>query len=309
MNEEIKNIADDENNIDNSVSEDIFQDVTTTESEIIEPEVDTVATVVEDVPYEVDTTSKAKKAQLIKGYNQNPFYTKIKDAPDARFANFSSISIKTLIFIALNIVGAISPFLAYDVLTGLPAFLIATALTVGVAFVGYFVPVTVPVLGIIYSLGQGYIFSIICLFISGMAKSLLTISLVITISVLLSMLLLYSAKLTKYPQKVKPVILSIIATLIIGSVIIFVSAFFSSPMIDLIVGSGVLGIIILIATILLSVLNLNLDFLTVSKYIQEGLHKKYEWICAFSFILTIPIFFIRIVETVLKAVRRIKEGL
>ena len=309
MNEEIKNIADDENNIDNSISEDISQDVTTTESEIIEPEVDTVATVVEDVSYEVDTVSKAKKPQIVKGYNQNPFYAKIKDAPNTKYANFSSISIKTLIFIALNIIGAISPFLAYDVLTGLPAFLIAVAVTVGVAFVGYFVPVTVPVLGIIYSLGQGYIFSIICLFISGMAKSLLTISLVITISVLLSMLLLYSAKLTKYPQKVKPVILSIISTLIIGSVIIFVSAFFSSPMIDLVVGSGVLGIIILIATILLSVLSLNLDFLAVSKYIQEGLHKKYEWICAFSFILTIPIFFIRIVETVLKAVRRIKEGL
>ncbi|MGN1433656.1 MAG: Bax inhibitor-1/YccA family protein [Ruminococcus sp.] len=237
-------------------------------------------------------------------------------------ATYAGITIKTVFFLLMTVVGVAGYYLAhlyyFSTLEQLNlisddglvvSYTINELIFVGAAllitiifpFLAVFLKKTIPVTGTIYSLSQGFLLGwIIHRCLQGFEHLALE-ALVITLIIVGVMAILYATRIVKVSGKFRVVMTTLFATVILSSIAGFilyfipatsglVSAFFDNPLFS--IGFSVLGIIT--ATLFLLT-----DFDTIEKTVENNLPKKYEWSAAFGLAFTVIWIYLKVLDLLL----------
>ncbi len=157
-------------------------------------------------------------------------------------------------------------------------------------------PKATPIFGTIYSLLQGYVIGWVASDYAQYYDGIVPIALGITGVVVFSMLLLYSTGVIKVGHKFRSVVSTLFLTVIITGIIAFVSSLFTPTIVNVLYGNGPIGLIFAIISALIMTLHLAIDFDNISKAVNGGAEKMYEWTLAMGLVTTILMLFLRILE-------------
>lgn len=248
---------------------------------------------------------------------------KVKEkAKPGEGATYAGITIKTIFFLLMTVVGVAGYYLAHlyyfstleqiNLISedGLVVSFTANELIfVGIAllvtfvfpFLAVFLKKTIPVTGTVYSVAQGFLLGwTIHRCLQGFEHLALE-ALVITLIIVTVMAILYATRIVKVTGKFRVVITTLFATMILSSIIGFIlyfipatsgfiTAFFGNPLFS--IGFSVLGIIT--ATLFLLT-----DFDTIEKTVENNLPKKYEWSAAFGLAFTVIWIYLKVLDLLL----------
>lgn len=248
---------------------------------------------------------------------------KVKEkAKPGEGATYAGITIKTIFFLLMTVVGVAGYYLAHlyyfstleqlNLISedGLVVSYTANELIfVGIAllvtlvfpFLAVFLRKTIPVTGTVYSVAQGFLLGwTIHRCLQGFEHLALE-ALVITLIIVTVMAILYATRIVKVTGKFRVVMTTLFATMILSSIIGFIlyfipatsgiiTAFFSNPLFS--IGFSVLGIIT--ATLFLLT-----DFDTIEKTVENNLPKEYEWSASFGLAFTVIWIYLKVLDLLL----------
>ena len=248
---------------------------------------------------------------------------KVKEkAKPGEGATYAGITIKTIFFLLMTVVGVAGYYLAHlyyfstleqlNLISedGLVVSYTANELIfVGIAllvtlvfpFLAVFLRKTIPVTGTVYSVAQGFLLGwTIHRCLQGFEHLALE-ALVITLIIVTVMAILYATRIVKVTGKFRVVITTLFATMILSSIIGFIlyfipatsgiiTAFFGNPLFS--IGFSVLGIIT--ATLFLLT-----DFDTIEKTVENNLPKEYEWSASFGLAFTVIWIYLKVLDLLL----------
>lgn len=248
---------------------------------------------------------------------------KVKEkAKPGEGATYAGITIKTIFFLLMTVVGVAGYYLAHlyyfstleqlnliseDGLvvsyTANELIFVGTALLVTLVFpfLAVFLRKTIPVTGTVYSVAQGFLLGwTIHRCLQGFELLALE-ALVITLIIVTVMAILYATRIVKVTGKFRVVITTLFATMILSSIIGFIlyfipatsgiiTAFFGNPLFS--IGFSVLGIIT--ATLFLLT-----DFDTIEKTVENNLPKEYEWSASFGLAFTVIWIYLKVLDLLL----------
>lgn len=248
---------------------------------------------------------------------------KVKEkAKPGEGATYAGITIKTIFFLLMTVVGVAGYYLAHlyyfstleqlNLISedGLVVSYTANELIfVGIAllvtlvfpFLAVFLRKTIPVTGTVYSVAQGFLLGwTIHRCLQGFEHIALE-ALVITLIIVTVMAILYATRIVKVTGKFRVVMTTLFATMILSSIIGFIlyfipatsgiiTAFFGNPLFS--IGFSVLGIIT--ATLFLLT-----DFDTIEKTVENNLPKEYEWSASFGLAFTVIWIYLKVLDLLL----------
>lgn len=245
-----------------------------------------------------------------------------KKAKPGEGATYGGITIKTVFFLLITVVGVAGYYLAhlyyFSTLEQLSLvsddglvvsytinelIFVAAALLITIVFpfLAVFLRKTIPVTGTIYSFSQGFLLGwTIHRCLQGFEHLALQ-ALIISLIIVTVMAILYATRIVKVTGKFRVVITTIFATVVLSSiagVILylipattgFVSGFMDNPLFS--IGFSVLGIIT--ATLFLLT-----DFDTIEKTVENNLPKNYEWSAAFGLAFTVIWIYLKVLDLLL----------
>ena len=269
-------------------------------------------------------TVKAEKAKKQKNtYNgENPVirkFAKVEErAGDGEVrATYKGIANKTLFFLLMTGVGFalyyyIAPMLAVGeplpvdgyvfYLPQLFLLLGAALVTIITPFLACFINSAIPVAGTLYSLCQGIFISWLSYTFAGEYNDVIILAVLITLVLVFSMLMLYTTGTVRPNNKFTIVMTTLFLTMIISSVIIFISYFIPGlrGFVDLIIGNAFVSILISVLGVIIACLFLICDFDTIAKTVEHGLPKKYEWVASFGLAFTIIWLYLKVLDILIR---------
>lgn len=249
---------------------------------------------------------------------------KVKEkAKPGEGATYAGITIKTIFFLLMTVVGIAGYYLAHlyyfstleqlnfmsseggivvsYTVNELIFVAIALLITIVFPFLAVFLKKTIPVTGTVYSVAQGFLLGwTIHRCLQGFEHLALE-ALIITLIIVTVMAILYSTRIVRVTGKFRVVITTLFATIILSSIIGFIlyfipatsgfiTAFFGNPLFS--IGFSVLGIIT--ATLFLLT-----DFDTIEKTVENNLPKKYEWSASFGLAFTVIWIYLKVLDLLL----------
>lgn len=228
---------------------------------------------------------------------RNPFYKAVKKAESSESAaSYGGIVAKCAWFWVLCFAGVAAYFfLPKGIISG-PTLIALVIAALFCPFLTYWFPSLTPVTGSIYSVLQGFAVAFICTQYAKEYAGLVYIAVGITALVFFIVLFLYSSGMIKLNQKFRGVVLALFLASIAGSVIFFISSFFTTALTSVFLGNGPIAIIVSVISLLFSVLNLIFEFDFATRLVKNRLHKKYEWTTAFGLFMTVIIIFLKVFE-------------
>lgn len=184
-------------------------------------------------------------------------------------------------------------------ITELVIFVVAAVITAIVPFVASFFRGSIPVVGNVYAICQGYFIG----FLTGLLKPeyrfIPILALVITMAIVIMMLTLFLSGKIKVTSKFKSCMYAFFGTAVICTVITTILyilpltkemvqsyfTFLNSPAISL-----VISLVFMVSAILF----LLVDFATIKECVENGLPQKYEWMAAWGLVYTVTYMYSRI---------------
>lgn len=217
-------------------------------------------------------------------------------------ASYGGIAFKTLIYLILTGLGVALQFL-------IPVgeehqntvFLVAILLTGVTPFLAWLIKPLTALLGMVYSLCQGYVICWASVMYAGEYRGIVFAAIAITLLIILVMLFLYTTRIVKVGHRFKAVVGTLFLTSLLGSGAVALSGIIApnNIVMQLLHEQGswvaILGAAI---SVLIATLFLLSDFETVERTVQENLPKKYEWMAAFGLVITVLWLYLKILNLI-----------
>ncbi len=185
----------------------------------------------------------------------------------------------------------------------------ASILAIITQIISAFARPIIPVTGTIYSFCQGLVISFIVFTVIKGYEYLGLLALVITVAIVLTMGILYSAKIIKVTKKFRMVMLSLFVTMISVSIISFLGYLipFTRPFVASILGNFWISLGLTIISIIIASLFLITDFATIDHVVTNKLPAKYEWSAAFGLAFTVLWIYVKILDLLIQIVGHSKN--
>ncbi len=234
----------------------------------------------------------------------NPFFnmvSKVGKSTNSKTVTKLGVCAKVFYFLILNIIGILAEF--YLVPNNI-SFMVSIA-----SFILMFVmllicvksPSSTPISGSIYSLLQGLAIGWAVTTYASLYDGIIIIALGVTGVVVLSMLMLYACGVITVGHKFRTAISSMFLTIILISLITFISSFFTPVISNTLYGDGIIGTVYALVCTLIITLHLAIDFDNIAKAVEMRSDKMYEWPLAMGLATTIVMLFLRILELISRA--------
>lgn len=266
------------------------------------------------------------------GRMTNPALKKIKSAianeSVSTSATYAGVTIKTVYFLLLTVVGAALYFVlenqllnltpeTYTVVESEGVFEFAmtaasggvivgvSILTVVMALISIFVTAAVPITGSIYSIAEGYLLAFIVGALSSEYEWMGLMALMLTIIIVFTLLALYASGKVYVSRRFRAVVSTVFITIVVMGLLMFLFHFIPglnvfSNMWGMVMANPVVGLVLSIFFIVVACMFLISDFEAVRSLVDNRLPKKYEWGCAFGIAYTVLYLYIKILELLIR---------
>lgn len=234
-------------------------------------------------------------------------------------ATYGGITIKTIYFLLMTVVGVAGYYLAHMLyFSSLEQLEVVTEDGFSVSFtmmemiyviaallITFITPIlagvirkTIPVTGTIYSASQGFLLGwIINRTLTGF-EHIAYEALGITIILVAIMSILYTTRIVTVTKKFKTVMLTLLISLVTISIISTIMYFIpvTNGFISEILGNPIISITFSVIGIIIATLFLLVDFDAIEKAVENNLPKKYEWSAAFGLAFTIIWIYLKVLD-------------
>ena len=279
------------------------------------------------------SSTAAKEKQSF--FRSNPVINRLNKVEeragyDEKAAGYGRITIKTAFFLLVTVAGMMAylvmnatvfanqpqelafNYKGFEVSTSfmqLGFFVGASILAIITQIISAFARPIIPVTGTIYSFCQGFVISFIVFTVIKGYEYLGLLALVITVAIVLTMGILYSAKIIKVTKKFRMVMLSLFVTMISVSIISFLGYLipFTRPFVASILGNFWISLGLTIISIIIASLFLITDFATIDHVVTNKLPAKYEWSAAFGLAFTVLWIYVKILDLLIQIVGHSKN--
>ena len=213
-------------------------------------------------------------------------------------ASYKGIAVKSVYFIVLTIAAGLVTYLTALILVDTNPGLLLGLLIGGpiLAFicsmVAIWVPRMTPYFGSVYAILQGLFLGAISAFFDSDTGGIVAAALGATLCVFLIMAVLYATGLVRVGRFFRKFMMIALFSALLFSIIVGILSFIMPAVRTAFFGTGPLAIILCAVMIVLASLMLLLDFDRMTKIVQNGMDKKYEWVCSFGLLITLIWLFI-----------------
>ena len=245
-----------------------------------------------------------------------------QDIAEGEKASYNGIALKTGYFLALVVLGMLAFFymhsyfgkagydyqvLSYDAVLFNNEMVImvgATIVTLIASLIAAFVPKTVPVTGSIYCAGMGYVVTFISFTYAARYKGIVMEALLLTVLLIGIMLFLYRKGIIKVGAKFKAILYSALGVTVIASVIYFILSLVipNSGLMQALraIQYGPLGIAFAFIGVAIGAFLVVDDFDNITKTVEYGMAKKYEWTASYGLMISMIYLYLRILELLVR---------
>ena len=243
--------------------------------------------------------------------------TKVQERDEAHGATYGGITRKSIFFLLLTVVGLGLYFFIHQQfdqglfievenyrfsiyeIYGVAA---AAVFTVFSPFLIWLVRPLIPVFGILYCLGQGFLLAWAVGTFGDIYEFAAWAALGITIVIVFSMLVLYSCNIVKVNHKFRSVVTTLFLASILCSLAFMVCSFVPQlqGIYSFIMENMVVSILGSVVFIILATLFLLVDFDCIRNTVEEKLPKKYEWVAAMALVFTVIWLYFKVLNLILK---------
>ncbi len=265
----------------------------------------------------------------------NPVIKKMAKRADAaaegeRTASYGGIGFKTVFFLLTTVAGIVLYFMLHQMwvvnggfspeetwtftenifnVTTTPyemiALIVAAVCTLGLPLLAWAIRPIIPVVGILYTVSQGYLIGFLTGALEQDYKWLAVLAMVLTVALVSVMLFLYAKRIVKVNKRFKQIITTLFLTAIFGGVIMFVLQMIPG-MKNIVQGiqgvtqNPIVSVGISIVFIVIAALFLLADFDTIESCVEERMPKKYEWMAAWGLAYTIIYLYFKILNLLIQ---------
>ncbi|MDO4617240.1 MAG: Bax inhibitor-1/YccA family protein [Lachnospiraceae bacterium] len=271
---------------------------------------------------------KKTKKPVKPAYGSNPMVRKISriDEKSKEHVTFRGISNKCLYFmltliigillaVGLQHVGTMIPLEGFEIddtvialstvsIVSLYGIAAAGIITLVVPFLAFFMRRSSAVLGTIYCISIGYVYTFLTMLIEDY-RAAVGIAAAITVLLCTAMFLLVRSGKVTVTNRFRTVVSTLFLTSILATVFIAVCAFIPSLhfVIEFFMGNSMITLVLSAVSIVIGCLFLLIDFDAVAKAVENEIPKEYEWYCAFSLAFSVIWLFGRVLNLVLKIMK------
>lgn len=267
-------------------------------------------------------------------FHSNPMMNRLTKVTDSAFeskaAAYGGIMGKTAFFLLFTVAGLLLYLLLNDsvfanveqtVSLNIKGFEVSSSplqlgVVAGVAIFGiimqllaFFVPITVPVTGTLYSVTQGYFISFMVFTILKGYEYLGLHALLITIAIVLVMAILYTTGVIRATKKFKMVMLTLFGTVIAVSILSFIGFLIplTRPFVAAVMGNFWVSLGLTLISILIASLFLISDFAVIEQVVENKMPAKYEWSAAFGLVFTVLWIYVKVLDLLIQIVGNSKD--
>lgn len=234
---------------------------------------------------------------------RNPFWSKMEVATDGdAAASYRGIVLKCLWYWGLCLAGVAAYFLVPVETIPIPVLIGSVVIALVCPFITYWMPSTSAVAGSLYSVVQGFLLALVSVVYAKSYTAIVLLAFGITALVFFTVLFLYANGIVKVNRKFRGVILAIFLASVAGSAIVYMSSFFTDTLTNIFVGDGTVALLVTVASLVITVLNLVYEFDFATRMVTEGIHKRFEWTAAYGLFMTVVMMFLRTIELLAKII-------
>lgn len=184
-------------------------------------------------------------------------------------------------------------------ITELVLFIIAALITAIVPFIAAFFRRSIPVVGTLYTIAQGYFIGFLTGLLKPSYRFIPVLALMITLAIVASMLYVYLSGKVQVTGRFKSIMYTFFATAVICTIIttILYVLPFSKEMVSsyfTFLNSPVVSLVLSLLFFLAAVLFILVDFETIRDCVEKGLPQSYEWMAAWGLAYTVIYIYMRL---------------
>ena len=245
---------------------------------------------------------------------------KVTEYDEVNSATYKGIALKTVFFMLFSVAGIVLQLALVNVLSAgsliefsvknfdvsmytyeLYALIGSVVLAIVFQLLAFFAKATTPVTGALYCVTQGYLISFIIFKVLKGYEYLGALALAITLMIVLVMSVLYATGAIRVTKKFKMVMLTLFATTIASSILVFIGSFIPATreLVASITGNLGFSIGVSVVFIIIAALFLICDFDTIDHVVNNKLPKKYEWAAAFGLAFTVLWIYLKVLDLIL----------
>lgn len=231
-------------------------------------------------------------------YNSNPAFRKIKNAEYAESfekATYKGIATKTLLYLALVVVGALGGlFLIANYPTvGIPIFIASFFVAFISGIVALMIPKATKIAGSLYCLFQGVFVGVISLTFAAETNGIVPAALLGVITVFLIVTTLYVTRIVKVTSKFMNMLFVFAISFSITMVVLYLFSIFAGFQFSLGIMALISGISVFLATMYLF-----MDLEQIRMVVESGYPKEYEWHSAFALSYTLVWLYVELLRLI-----------
>lgn len=242
-----------------------------------------------------------------------------------RVCTYEGVKTKTAIFMALTMLGFFAYFCLHNIfkmspgrfgalpqfilessihqiditITELILFIIAAVITAIMPFIAAFFISSIPVVGSIYAVCQGYFIGFLTGLLKPQYRFIPILALIITLAIVAMMLGLYLSGKVKVTSSFKSGMYAFFGTAVICTIIttILYVLPFSKEMVQsyfTFLNSPAVSLLLSLVFMVAAILFLLVDFETIKECVEKGLSEKYEWMAAWGLAYTVIYLYTRV---------------
>lgn len=208
-------------------------------------------------------------------------------------ASYKGLALKSLYFILLTIVAASITFFSFVVLLEVHTNLLIGLLIAGpiiafiCAMIASFIPSATAIAGSIYAVMEGMIVGVVSALVDYLIPGVVFAALAATLGVFLIMMVLYATGAIRVGNRFRRFMISALLGILFFNIVVFIIGLFNGAVYDTIYGNGAIALIISVVMVIVASLMILFDLDRMTRIVQNGMDKKYEWLGAFGLTVTI----------------------
>jgi uncharacterized YccA/Bax inhibitor family protein len=244
----------------------------------------------------------------------------VTEVDETNSATYKGIAVKTAFFLLFCVAGILLQLALVNTLSAgdliefsvkgfdvsmysyeLYALIGSVILAIVFQLMAFFAKATTPVTGALYCVTQGYMISFIIFKVLKGYEYLGALALAITLMIVLVMSILYATGVIRVTKKFKMVMLTLFATTIASSILVFIGSFIPATrgLVASITGNLGFSIGVSVVFIIIAALFLICDFDTIDHVVNDKLPKKYEWAAAFGLAFTVLWIYLKVLDIIM----------
>lgn len=211
----------------------------------------------------------------------------------SRCATYAGMGLKVLYFVVITLVAAVlfAMFLPSLLLnnSGLAAGLLIACVVVGLAsgFAAAIAPRTTVVTGSLYCIAEGMLIGVVSSLFEAMVQGIIIMALLATVLTLGVIALLYFTGIVRVGSTFRRVAMASLMALVVSELAFWLLTLFVPSVSYVFYGNFVLQLAIDVVFIIVAAVTMFVDFDNMTMIVENGLDKSYEWMAAYSLMLTL----------------------